>query len=435
MNLAGLKSWVKDSFGSNSYNHLMVPRHYGEAIAANLKFGFPAKHMRVIGVTGTNGKTTTCNMLASVFMASGSKVGLISTATLQFGAELQPNDTHLTSANGWKLQKMLKTMKDAGCDTVILEVSSHALAQGRVWGIPFDVGVLTNITPDHLDYHGTMEAYVDAKSKLFKKAKKLSVLNADDSHSAHLKKIAGSSHVKMYGKERHADLHLVDSSLTPKGANFKVSTGSVTSNFHINQTGLFNVYNAMATLVVARFYNLQDDVIQKGFFNLKNVPGRTELIDEGQDFTVVVDHAHTVDALDKLFDEMKKIAPGRLLILVSGDGDRDPQRRKPIGRLSAEVGDFLVLSEMEDHTEESEHIRAMIRDGIMSVPAEKRARWVEVVDRREAIAKLLKEAKSGDVVVIWGMGNQPYRVMNDGEHPWDEREVVREELKEVLKAK
>lgn len=423
--LSKVKKLARKVLGENSYNLVIVPRHYTESVLANLRFGFPAMGMRIIGVTGTNGKTTTANMLASIFSAAGHKVGLISTATLNYGGGMRENDTHLTTAGGWIIQSQLSKMRKRGCDTVILEVSSHALAQGRVWGVPFDVGVMTNLTQDHLDYHHTMQAYAAAKAKLFKKAKKLSVLNIDDEWFNTFQQ-AAKAPILTYGKADLADTRLIKASFKPEGSNFSVAVNEEEHNFHSNQTGLFNVYNAMAAITVAKFYDISDETIQEGLLNLKSVPGRMQFIDEGQPFSVVIDHAHTPDALEKLFAELKKLPIKRLITVIGCDGDRDPGKREPIGKLTAEVSDVVVLTELENYTESPEVIRAMVRKGIQS--AKHKPMFKEVADRREAIREALKMAKPGDLVAIPGLGNQDYRGMATGKITWDDREVVREEL-------
>lgn len=419
---------LKDDF----YNLVIVPRHYVEAAAATVRFGFPARGLRIVGVTGTNGKTTTANMLASIFKAAGYKVGLISTATLGFGNGLRENDTHLTTAGGWVIQGQLAKMRAHGCDVVVLEVSSHALVQGRVFGIPFEVGVMTNLTQDHLDYHHTMEGYAAAKARLFKRARGLSVLNIDDKYF-HTFQQAARAPVQTYGKADLADTRLIKAVFKPNGADFTVEVAEEQQNFHANQTGLFNVYNAMAAITVARYFGIEQAVMQQGFTDLKSVPGRMQFIDEGQPFSVIIDHAHTVDALVNLFGELKKIQTKRLIIVIGCDGDRDPGKRAPIGKLCAEAGDSVILTELENYTEDPNKVRAMVRSGIES--AKNKPSFKEIPDRREAIREALKQAKTGDLVVIPGLGNQDYRGMAEGKIDWDDRQVVREELKNLRNKK
>lgn len=425
-----IKKAVRKHLNEDLYNKAVLPRHYAEAVAANARFAMPSLGIRVIGVTGTNGKTTTCNMIASILTAAGHKVGLLSTATLQFGGDMQENDTHLTTSNSWNTQGMLARMKAAGCDTIVMEVSSHAIVQARVLGVPIDVAVMTNLTQDHLDYHGTMENYAAAKARLFKKARDLRVLNLDDAWFTTFER-SGKANLQTYGKGDLADTRIAKVTLTPSGATFSVVHDDHESPFHISQPGLFNVYNASAAITVARHYGVSDEVIQKGFMRLKSVPGRMQTINEGQPFTVIIDHAHTTDALQNLFMEVKKIAEKRIILVIGCDGDRDKTKREPIGRLSAETADVLYLTELENYTEDSEQIRAMVRTGIKSVPAGHAAAFHEIVDRREAVAAALKEAKAGDIVLIPGLGNQDYRGMGEGKIAWDDRQVVREELQKL----
>lgn len=423
-----VKQWARAHIDQNLYNRAVVPRHYAESFVANVRYGFPAMGMRVIAVTGTNGKTTTCNMIAAILTAAGHKVGMISTANMQLGGELIENKTHLTTASGMQIQSLIGQVRAAGCDTLVLEVSSHALVQGRVWGIPIDTAVMTNLTQDHLDYHGTMENYAAAKAKLFRRAKSLCVLNVDDAYFSTFER-ASKTKVLTYGKTDLADTRLTKVLLRPDGAMFSVNSHDETVSFKTHQTGLFNVFNAMAALTVARFYDVSDADIQEGFSNLKSVPGRMQFIEEGQRFSVVIDHAHTVDALTNLFDEIKKLGGKRLITVIGCDGDRDPNKREPIGKLCAQVSDVVVLTELENYTEDSDHIRAMVRKGIKA--ARTKPKFLEVPDRRQAIATAFKEARAGDVVVIPGLGNQDYRGMGTKKIKWDDRQVVKEELQKL----
>ncbi len=425
-----IKQQLRQHLGEQTYNQLVVPRHYAETAAGVIRHGAPAYGLRVIGVTGTNGKTTTCNMIASILRAAGHKVGLLSSATLSMGEEIYENDTHLTTSSGWHLQAMLARMRKKGCDTVVLEVSSHALIQGRVAGIPIDVAVMTNLTQDHLDYHGDMKHYAAAKAKLFKRAKTASVLNIDDTYF-HTFESASRAPVVTYGEAELADTRLMRSVLNPQGATFTVETDEEQTNFHTNQTGLFNIYNAMAAITVARIYGIGDEHIQKGFMDLKNVPGRMQFIDEGQPYSIVIDHAHTVDALVNLFGELKKIAKKRMIIVIGCDGDRDPGKREPIGKLCAETGDVVILTELENYTEDPAKIMAAVRTGVDA--AKHKPEFQQIQDRRVAIATALRLAKAGDVVAIPGLGNQDYRGMGTGKIAWDDRQVVREELKKLAK--
>lgn len=426
--LAVIKKIARSVLKEDFYNSIIVPRHYVESALANVRFMFPARGMRIIGVTGTNGKTTTANMIASILEAAGHRVGLISTATVNLGKTVHENDIHYTTAGGWTTQGLLAKMRANGCNIVVLEVSSAALVQGRVFGIPFDVAVMTNLTQDHLDYHGTMQGYAAAKAKLFKRARGLSVLNIDDKWF-HTFQQAARAPVQTYGQADLADTRLVKASFKPDGANFAVEISEEVLNFHTNQSGLFNVYNAMAAVTVAKYYGVEPQTIQQGLLNLKAVPGRMQFIDQGQPFSVLVDIAHTTDALEKLFGELKKLSAKRIITVIGCDGDRDPGKREPIGKLTAEASDVLVLTELENYTENSEAIRAMVRKGIQS--AKHKPQFIEIVDRREAIREALKQAKPGDMVVIPGLGNQDYRGMAEGKVDWDDRKVVREELKKL----
>jgi UDP-N-acetylmuramoyl-L-alanyl-D-glutamate--2,6-diaminopimelate ligase len=434
-----VKKIVKTVINPQVYDKVVLPRHIAESAAANIIYGFPAmsKQMTIIGITGTNGKTTTCNMLASIFDAAGKTVGMTSSATLQIGKKKWENNLHITTAKGMLLQKMLRQMKDAACDVAVLEVASHALVQHRVLGIPFDSVGYTNLTQDHLDYHGTMEKYAAAKAMLFKKAKKHAIVNADDSWVKTFSD-ATSAPVYSYGKEGK-DLKLVSTNINSKGADFVVADKlGQQAEFHINLTGLFNVYNAMLAIQLARVNNIDDEAIRKGLSDLQSVPGRMQIIDEGQNFTVIIDHAHTPDAVENLYKAVKPTVRNKLRIVIGCDGDRDPKKREPIGRLSAQYADELYLTEVENYTENPRKILDMVIEGIEPMAKKRNIPWREIPDRKSAIFAAIADAKSGDVVLIPSIGAQDYRGMADSngamyKMPWDEREVVREAIRAVSK--
>lgn len=432
-----IKKIAKKLIPEGTYDKIIIPRHAAESAVANLRYGFPAHtgKMTIIGVTGTNGKTTTCNMLAAIFEAAGHKVGLTSSAVLQIGDKRWENNLHITTAKGMLMQKMLKQMKDAKVEFAIIETASHALVQRRVLGIAFDAAVMTNLTQDHLDYHKTMENYAAAKAKLFQKAKRFCILNSDDEWVETFRTASAGKSIFEYGKQA-STTKLVSTNITPAGASFVVEHDGRNHSFFINLTGLFNVYNAMAAITTAWQYGLSDEQIQAGLDKLESVPGRMQAINEGQDFGVIIDHAHTPDALDNLYKAVKPTVKGRLIVVNGCDGDRDPKKRFPIGKMTAEMADIFYLTELENYTENPDKIFPMIWEGINTVPESKRAEVTEIRDRETAITEAIKRAKPGDLVLIPGIGAQDYRGMAapDGtlvKIKWDDREVARKALRSL----
>jgi UDP-N-acetylmuramoyl-L-alanyl-D-glutamate--2,6-diaminopimelate ligase len=420
-----IKKIAKQLINEQTYNKIVLPRHIAESVIANVRYGFPTKRsgMLIIGVTGTNGKTTTCNMLNAIFTASGKRTGLASSAVIKIGDVTEENRIHFTTAKGMMLQAMLSKMRKEKTEVIILEVASQALSQWRTLGVRFDAAVLTNITQDHLDFHGSMQKYAKAKAKLFKMAQSVCVLNQESDYLAPFEAASHGKRLFYYGKNS-ADTGLKSVSLSAKGSSFVVAGKYPDREFFMHLSGLFNVYNAMAAITLAREYGIDDDTIQKGLSSLTHVPGRMQAINKGQKFTVLVDHAHTEDALDNLFRAMKSIVKGKILLVIGCDGDRDPAKRQPIGKMSATYADKVYLTELENYTEEPAKIIAAVEKGILSVKDSERAPYVIIPDREKAIFLALNEAEDDDLVLIPGLGNQDTRGGPNGMEHWDDREVV-----------
>ncbi len=410
---------------------LLPVYHWFRAVVANIHYGFPAKKLEIIGVTGTNGKTTTVNMIGAVLEAAGHKVGILSSAVVQIGKDWQDSELTLTTEDVNVLQKYLKRMVDDGVTHVVLEVSSHSIAQSRVWAVPFKGAVFTNLTQDHLDYHGSMDKYAATKLKLFKRAKDFVVINGDDSWFEFFN-IRNPDMTTVYGTTDKADIRVRKAKITNHGSISTLSTPDGNIEIELNLTGKFNVYNAMAAVAVAQKMKIPQVKIQQGLRNLKMVPGRMESIGEGQEFGVMIDHAHTADALQNLLENLRHTTEKELLVVVGADGERDPSKRVPIGRVVSKYADRIYVTDQEPYGDEPAPIRREILRGIqMSGFVD----FEEIADRRKAINSALRRAQKGDMVVITGMGNQKYRGMKDGKVKWDDREVVREELRSVIKPK
>lgn len=427
-----LKQQLKPLIPKALFQHGVNVFHLIEAILANLRYGFPARSMKFVGVTGTNGKTTTANLIAAILTVAGHKVGLNSTAVLQVGKKRWDNDLSLTTANPFQLQRLLRDMKRAGCDWVVMEAASHALVQHRLWGIKFHVTVFTNLTRDHLDYHGTMEEYARAKGRLFAHDPDVTALNRDDKWFDMFAQYRTEQKIS-YGTHPQADCRILEAKMGLRGTLLKVRLDGHLLHVKLRLPGQFNAMNAIAAAATTYAMDVALEHIQTGLESVGSVPGRVELIDEGQGFTVIIDHAHTTDALDNLYRAIRMLLKGRLISLVGADGDRDPGKRGPIGKLAAQNSQIVIVTDQEPYTEDPARVRKAVMKGVASVKYGSKS--YEIPDRREAIKKALGFAKHGDVVLIPGLGNQLTRGMAEGKVAWDDRQVTRELLHDLRRGK
>lgn len=401
--------------------------HWGEAFIANMRYGFPAKNMQVVMITGTNGKTTTASYMASILKEAGHRVGVCSTAFFEIAGERMANDLNGTVANPFKLQALLAQMHKARVDHLVLEVTSHALAQYRVWGIPCDVAIMTNLTQDHLDYHGSMENYAAAKAKLFAKQPRLIVLNRDDQWFDYFDKFSAAEQKMTYGAEEHAESRITKVNLHKGGSDIKLVIDHQTElKLHTALPGKFNVYNATAAATAAYAMHVAIETIAKGIEAVDFVPGRLERIDAGQPFDVIVDYAHTPDALENLLETLQHLTKNRLILVFGATGDRDKSKRPIMGEIAARMADRIIVTDEEAYNEDPSTIRDMIMQGVLSASGD--AKVEEIPDRAQAIEKALSVARRGDTVVITGMGHEQYRIIQGKRVPWNEVKIVRDLL-------
>lgn len=387
------------------------------------RYGFPSRGMRIIGVTGTNGKTTTASYINSMLQAAGLKTAVYTTAFIEINGERQPNRTHMTVSSESAVQSFLSQAKTAGVDWVILEITSHALDQGRGDGIRVEVSVITNLTQEHLDYHGTMEAYATAKARLLgdKYRPQWCILNADDEwfDFFHAK---STGQVLSFGESGIADLQLTAYDLSAHGSSLTARYHDDHIAFTSQLIGKFNAYNALAAYGVGLAIDLPQEVIGKGIASLSSVPGRMEPVSAGQDFNVIVDFAITPDALESAVKALKEITPGKVHVVFGATGDRDKTKRAPMGKTVGKLADYIYLTDDETYTEDPETIRQEVYKGIKQAKAEKRTKVID--DRRKAIQAAFSAAKKGDTVLLTGIGHEDYRNMGGVKEPWDEREVA-----------
>ncbi len=392
------------------------------------RYGFPARNMRVIAVTGTNGKTTTCSYIAEMLKACGQTVAVYTTAYYEIDDERVPNRSHMTVTSQADVQGFFARARKAQVDFVVLEVTSHALHQGRIAGVPIEVAVMTNLTQDHLDYHKTMESYAAAKALLFSKYHpKHSILNHDDEWFDFFKQRA-TGNIITYGSHKSATLQLTGNDSSAAGSSFTARY----NNEHIAGTtqlvGLFNIYNALAATAVGFALGFDKIPVLAGVAALSAVPGRMESIEAGQNFRVLVDFAYTPDALENALTTLRDITPkeGKIRIVFGATGDRDATKRPAMGQVVAKNADAIYLTDDETYTEDPVAIRDAVYRGIESAKGTHKTYVFD--DRLDAIKQAFKDAQPGDVVLLAGIGHEDYRNMGGEKVAWDEREIARAEL-------
>lgn len=408
------------------YDSLVIPYHVGKAALFSAAKGFPGKRMTVIGITGTNGKTTTSFMVWKMLNNAGRKAGVMT--TVGWGVdEIHEQMEHMTTVDVKLLNERIKKIADAGAEYLVLEITSHALSQHRDLGIPIDVAVMTNVTHEHLDYHKTFERYRDAKRKLFKKAK-FGIINADDPSAGFFESDV-EKHMT-YGI-KYGDLKAEKIKLRPDGVEYVTSDGL---KIKTQIAGQFNVSNSLACVAVGRRLGLSDKEIADGIFALTEVEGRMVKIDEGQNFTAIMDYAHTPDAFEKLLPDMKKATEGRLIVMFgSAGGRRDPSKRKPMGEIAGKYADIVVLTEEDDRDTPGEEILEMIAEGARESGKKDGKDLIKILDRPTAIYEACKMAKKGDTVMFLGKGNEKTIERAHGADAYYELDEIKKALAKLKK--
>lgn len=417
------------------YDRLMMPVRLNRAFRAANKFDYPASGMKVIGVTGTNGKTTTCFMIYEMLRSAGLKVGMMTTVASAIGDEITPQVAHMTTPDARILNKRISEMAKANVEYLVLEVTSHALAQYRTFGIPFDVVVLTNVTHEHLDFHKTFTNYINAKRRLFKLAnktrggKKIGIINAEDP-SAEL--FAGDiANPLTYGVDK-GDLRARQVKLLSNGVEYFVKFRGQKLHIKTHLPGDFNVFNSLAAVAVGLSYDLTPEQIEKGIASLESVEGRMNRIDEGQDFDVVIDFAHTPDSFEKLLPVTRKTTAGKLIVVFgSAGGRRDPAKRPIQGEIAGKYADVVILTEEDDRDTDGQKILDQIADGAKKSGKKLKKDLFQIHDRFEAIEFALKQAQKGDTVMLLGKGHEKTIERKSGAIDWDEAKITREILRKM----
>ncbi|WP_407942212.1 UDP-N-acetylmuramoyl-L-alanyl-D-glutamate--2,6-diaminopimelate ligase [Microaerobacter geothermalis] len=407
------------------------------AIVADTFFGQPTHHLDLIGVTGTNGKTTVTYLLEAIFREYGKKTGLIGTIHMKIGDETE--EVKNTTPDVFELQHSFRRMVDAGVEYAMMEVSSHALEMGRVRGCRYKTAIFTNLTQDHLDYHGTMEQYKQAKGLLFSQlgntyhwdSPSFAILNQDDEASLCYAKMT-SAQVVSYGIKNKADVMATDLKISSTGTSFTVKTPAGEIPLKIKLIGMFSIYNSLAAISAAVVENVPLPVIQSALEKVPGVNGRFEKVDEGQDFTVIVDYAHTPDSLENVLKTIRDFATGKVYCVVGCGGDRDKTKRPIMASIAAKYSNVAVITSDNPRSEEPQAIIDDMVQGLKerNIP---RNKYVTMVDRKQAIQYAINEAQKDDVILIAGKGHETYQIIKGEVLPFDDRLVAKEAIRSKKK--
>lgn len=399
----------------------------GRVKALSARYGFPASGLRVIAITGTNGKTTTAAYLNEILKADGKVTAMFTTAVIEIAGERMLNELNATVANVARMQRFFRDARRADVDYVILEVTSHALTQHKLDGVPIECAIMTNLTQDHLDYHGTMEAYAAAKGLLFATKPRFMVLNRDDEWFDYFNQFEAAEQKITYGTNDLSEARITEVKLYKRGSEARLVIDHQTKlDVATALPGKYNVYNMTAAAATGYLYYAKLEAIADGLANVEAIPGRFERIDSGRGYEVVVDYAHTPDALQQLLETAKTITKNRVILVFGACGDRDKAKRPIMGEIAAKLADRIVLTDEESYNEDPEVIRQMIMDGIADGGGE--GKTEEVADRHDAIKKALTIARKGDMILVTGMGHERFRIIDGRREQWNDTDVVNELL-------
>ena len=396
-------------------------------------YDYPGKKMRMIGVTGTNGKTSSTYMLRDILRKAGYKVGVIGTINIMIEDEEMP--IHNTTPDVIDLQEILDKMYKQNIDYVVMEVSSHALDMNRIAGCEYDTAMFTNLTQDHLDYHKTMENYALAKAKLFDslsapnlvKSNKNAVINLDDELGSKTMIEHTKCNLITYGIKNDAVLKAENVEIKASGASFDVKYKDDCVHFDLKVTGMFNVYNILGVIGVALAEKISFDLIKETLEAFEAVAGRFELVRQGQDFSVIVDYAHTPDGLENVLKTAREIAKKRLIVVFGCGGDRDRTKRPIMGRIAAQLADVVIATSDNPRTEDPEFILSEVEAGVL--PALHGNFHEKITDRRTAIFRAIELAQKDDIVLIAGKGHENYQILKTGTIHFDDKEVAIEAIR------
>jgi len=406
-----MRTLIKKLVPKKVFQKIEPAGHLAEAILTNVRHGFPARGLKVIGVTGTDGKTSTCTLITQMLRHNGYKVAMMTTISVDYGDGKgpRPNPTRLTTMGVGSLLAKIKKIKASGAEWLVLETTSHALAQHRVWAVPYTIGVMTNIGHEHLDYHGTFERYRDAKKMLFtqtnrnRKGLRTGIANADDPSGELFARAV--AHPVRYGV-KNGDLRAYDIKLTPGGSTYVAEFNGQTYNITCHLPGSFNVYNSLAAVGVGQAMDLTKSQIEQGIASLKSVEGRMTHVDEGQDFTVIVDYAHTPESFEKVLKEVRPLAKGRIISVFGSAGRRDESKRAMQGEVAGKFGDIVIATEEDDRDIDGQEILQQIASGAGKAGKKEGKDLFLIHGREDAVQAAIDMAKKGDIVLLLGKGHE-----------------------------
>ena len=398
---------------------------YALAICACNANDNPSRKFKLVGITGTKGKTTTSFMVKRILEKSGKKVGLVGTIATYIGDE-KLEDSDRTTPESTKLQQIFRKMAKAGCEVVIMEVSSQSLKLNRVAGCDFDIGVFTNFSEDHISpkEHPDMKDYFESKLKLFDMCKTCFV-NADDLQTAKIPKLMPDKAVSTYGIDNYCNLLAKDITVTNAAVDFKVKIGTRNERIKIDIPGRFSVYNALAAIAITTKLGCEAEAIKEALLDLK-VPGRSELVENKKGLTIMIDYAHSPESLENILSATKSYTKGRLISVFGCGGDRDPGKRPQMGEISGRIADYTIITSDNPRTEDPQEIVNQIEVGMKKT----KGKYICIVDRIEAIKHAISIANKNDIIVLAGKGHEPYQEINGVKYPFDERIIVNEIINE-----
>ncbi len=404
---------------------IVVPNaRYAMAICACNFYDNPSRKLKLIGITGTKGKTTTTYMIKEMFQKQGYKTGLIGTIAVYSG-EKKLQDSDRTTPESIELQRFLAQMVEDGCQIAVMEVSSQSLKLDRVAGCDFYIGLFTNFSEDHISpkEHPDMEDYFNCKLKLMKMCK-YGFVNVDDLRVAKIPRMLPECDIKTYGIDNSANLLAKDITITNSYVDFKVKIGDKNERVKVGIPGRFSVYNSLAAICVATKIGCDAEKIKESLANVR-VPGRSELVDNSKDLTIMIDYAHSPESLENILQAVKSYTRGRVISVFGCGGDRDATKRPKMGEISGRIADFTIITSDNPRTEEPESIVKEIEEGIKKT----KGKYVCIVDRIEAIKYAIDMANKKDLILLAGKGHEPYQEINGVKHPFDERIIVNQIIK------
>ena len=400
-------------------------------------YDYPAQHLRTIGVTGTDGKTTTSNLISIILETAGQRTGLMTTANFRIGEQEWENTTRQSTLEALEIQQLLRRMLDEQAHYAVIEATSHGLELQRVRGCAFDVGVVTNITHEHLDFHKTLAAYRRAKARLFEMldpqrdkglgSHPVAILNRDDSSYDILKPYCRVP-ILDYGIDTPAAVRAVDVQPGAASTRFRVVLPDKEYNLETQLVGRFNVSNALAAIAATYSQGIPIETIADALSRVKGVTGRMERIDEGQPYTVIVDYAHTPDSLTKVLATLRPVTEGKLIVVFGSAGERDRQKRPVMGQIAAQMADFFVITDEDPREEDREQILHEIAEGAATQGKQQGKDFLCIADRTEAIAAAIAHAQANDTILLAGKGHEQSIIMGREKLPWDDRRVAREQI-------